>query len=192
MLLSKIKFELDWDFSMLIINLFYNGRKKWTNFLVLSGTAFVCDHEVGVVADPDDCRGFYICDFEHYEHFQCSPGYLFDPDLLVCNYAYEVDCGDRPIPGVSTTTSASTESTTTASTTIASTTTASTTSSTTASTTTASTTTASTTTVSTTTASTTTASTTTTTGNFADTVFPHIVSAETVLFWIWKSKGHST
>ena len=24
------------------------------------------------------------------------------------------------------------------------------------------------------------------------TVFPHMVSAETILFWIWKSKGHST
>ena len=24
------------------------------------------------------------------------------------------------------------------------------------------------------------------------TVFPHIVSAETILFWIQKSKGHST
>ena len=24
------------------------------------------------------------------------------------------------------------------------------------------------------------------------TVFPHIVSAETILFWIWKYKGHST
>ena len=65
---------------------------------------------------------------------------------MVCNYAYEVDCGDRPIPGVSTTTSASTESTTTVTTT------------------------AGTTTASTSTASTTTASTTTTTGNFADTV----------------------
>ena len=63
---------------------------------------------------------------------------------MVCNYAYEVDCGDRPIPGVSTTTSASTESTTTVTTT------------------------AGTTTASTSTASTTTASTTTTTGNFAD------------------------
>merc|ERR1711971_1396333 len=90
-------------------------------FFITSGTAFVCDHEIGVIADPDDCRGFYICDFEHYEHFQCSPGYLFDPDLLVCNYEYEVDCGDRPIPGVSTTTSASTASTTTVSTTITST-----------------------------------------------------------------------
>ena len=27
---------------------------------------------------------------------------------------------------------------------------------------------------------------------FSITVFPHIVSAETILFWIWKSKGHST
>ena len=25
-----------------------------------------------------------------------------------------------------------------------------------------------------------------------DTVFPHIVSAETILFWAWNSKGHST
>ena len=25
-----------------------------------------------------------------------------------------------------------------------------------------------------------------------NTVFPHIVSAETIAFWIWKSKGHST
>ena len=25
-----------------------------------------------------------------------------------------------------------------------------------------------------------------------DTVFPHIVHAETILFWIWKSIGHST
>ena len=24
------------------------------------------------------------------------------------------------------------------------------------------------------------------------TVFPHIFSAETILFWIWKCKGHST
>ena len=23
------------------------------------------------------------------------------------------------------------------------------------------------------------------------TVFPHIVTAETILFWIWESKGHS-
>ena len=27
---------------------------------------------------------------------------------------------------------------------------------------------------------------------FANTVFPHIVSTETILVWIWKSKGHST
>ena len=25
-----------------------------------------------------------------------------------------------------------------------------------------------------------------------NTVFPHIVSAETILFWIWKFKGHTT
>ena len=24
------------------------------------------------------------------------------------------------------------------------------------------------------------------------TVFPHTISAETILFWIWKSKSHST
>ena len=29
-------------------------------------------------------------------------------------------------------------------------------------------------------------------GIFKDTVFPHIVSTETILFLIWKSKGHRT
>ena len=27
---------------------------------------------------------------------------------------------------------------------------------------------------------------------YVPTVFPQIVSAETILFWFWKSKGHST
>ena len=27
---------------------------------------------------------------------------------------------------------------------------------------------------------------------FKNTLFPYIVSAETILFWIWKSKGQST
>ena len=29
-------------------------------------------------------------------------------------------------------------------------------------------------------------------GKWIPTVIPHIVSAETIHFWIWKSKGHST
>ena len=29
-------------------------------------------------------------------------------------------------------------------------------------------------------------------GDHSLTVFPYIVYAETILFWIWKSKGHST
>ena len=91
---------------------------KWLiwNISGFSGTAFECNDEVGVIPDPEDCRSFYICDFEHYEHFKCSPGYLFDIDLLVCNYEYEVDCGERPIPGISTTTPVSTVPTTSTST----------------------------------------------------------------------------
>ena len=79
------------------------------NYSEPSGTtAFECNDEVGIVADPEDCSGFYLCDFEGFEHFQCSPGYLFDDTLKVCNFEYDVDCGDRPIPGQTTTTRKST------------------------------------------------------------------------------------
>ena len=57
----------------------------------------------GVLADPDDCRAFYSCDSYHAEHYICGETLLFDEKFLVCNFDYVVDCGDRPIPGVSTT-----------------------------------------------------------------------------------------
>ena len=58
----------------------------------------------GVLADPEDCRAFYSCDSYHAEHYICGETLLFDEKFLVCNFDYVVDCGDRPIPGVSTTT----------------------------------------------------------------------------------------
>ena len=74
------------------------------NLLLISyGQTFECgEDDVGLVPDPDDCSGFYICTHEGFEHFQCDDGLLFDEELMVCNY--DVDCGDRPIPGVSSTT----------------------------------------------------------------------------------------
>jgi len=75
---------------------------------LISTNAFECGDEIGVVPDPDDCRSFYICDYEGYDHFQCEEGYLFDTELMVCNYESQVDCGDRPIPGVSTTSTTTT------------------------------------------------------------------------------------
>ena len=65
---------------------------------------FECQ-DVGIFPDPDDCSSFYMCshglgDFD-VEHFECTDGYLFDALLLVCNFDYAVDCGDRPRPGES-------------------------------------------------------------------------------------------
>ena len=73
--------------------------------------AFECNDEIGIFADPEDCRSYYFCDFVGFEHIQCDPGLLFDAEFLVCNYEEAVDCGDRPIPGISTTTSATTSTT---------------------------------------------------------------------------------
>ena len=69
-----------------------------------SAVSFSCDGFLGVIADPEDCQAFYECDYLAAYQFFCSPGYLFDNQLLVCNYEYDVDCGDRPYPNATTTT----------------------------------------------------------------------------------------
>ena len=73
-----------------------------SSFLALA-YSFECEGNEGVLADPEDCRAFYVCDSYHSEHYSCGETLLFDEKFLVCNFDYVVDCGDRPIPGVSTT-----------------------------------------------------------------------------------------
>ena len=77
------------------------------SFGTLAQAQFECPNE-GVFADPKDCQSFYSCDSYHAEHYTCGEGLLFDEEFHVCNFDYEVDCGERPIPGVSTTTITST------------------------------------------------------------------------------------
>merc|ERR1712020_515387 len=63
---------------------------------------------LGPVPNPEDCSTFYLCDFNDYTLEYCPDENLFDDILLVCNYDYAVDCGDRPRPDHSTTSTMST------------------------------------------------------------------------------------
>ena len=54
-----------------------------------SAHSFECEAE-GVVADPEDCRAFYVCDSYHAEHYICGDSLLFDEEFLVCNFDYVV------------------------------------------------------------------------------------------------------
>ena len=52
----------------------------------------------GIYPDPENCQNFYDCDLVHCYLFSCPAGDLFDVPISTCNYAYLVDCGDRPNP----------------------------------------------------------------------------------------------
>ena len=72
-------------------------------FLISETNDFDCEGQLGPVANPEDCSSFYLCDFEEATLQYCHESELFDEILLVCNYEYLVDCGTRPRPGGSTT-----------------------------------------------------------------------------------------
>ena len=55
----------------------------------------------GYYADPDNCASFMRCPpgYDNPTHQNCAPGTLWEPqtsDSGVCNYANQVDCGERP------------------------------------------------------------------------------------------------
>ena len=64
----------------------------------------------GIQPDPENCKNYYLCGTYtcHVQQrcwlYVCGADLLFDADLLVCNYADVVDCGDRPNPYMSSTT----------------------------------------------------------------------------------------
>ena len=71
---------------------------------ILQVFAFDCGDRLGPVPNPDDCSSFYLCSLDGeatLEH--CHEEEMFDDLLLICNYDYAVDCGDRPRPGSTTT-----------------------------------------------------------------------------------------
>ena len=80
------------------------------NFLISETNDFDCEGQLGPVANPEDCSSFYLCDFEEATLQYCHESELFDETLLVCNYEYLVDCGTRPKPGGSTTSTNPSES----------------------------------------------------------------------------------
>ena len=52
-----------------------------------------------IYPDPENCQNYYLCGTpDDCTLLSCDPGLLFDAELLVCNFAALVDCGDRPNP----------------------------------------------------------------------------------------------
>jgi len=46
--------------------------------------------------DPDNCAFFYQCSHGCAERVECQVGFLYDVNHHYCNYADQVDCGNRP------------------------------------------------------------------------------------------------
>jgi len=65
---------------------------------IRTGVKFECPGD-GLWPDPDNCQLFYDCANDHPFLESCPSGTLYDPELQSCNYADQVDCGDRPLPG---------------------------------------------------------------------------------------------
>jgi len=58
--------------------------------------AFDCPSPNGIFADATDntCKRYYICANGGPFEYNCGPGTVFDPNLLVCNYESNYHCGD--------------------------------------------------------------------------------------------------
>merc|ERR1711936_962001 len=61
-------------------------------------SCFECPSD-GVFADPDNCQCYWDCANLDPFHMCCGQDTLFSARLLVCDFAFAVDCGDRPLPG---------------------------------------------------------------------------------------------
>ena len=81
--------------------------------LVALASCYTTPIPPGTYPDPENCQNYYICGDEPCELFSCSEDTLFDADLLICNFAELVDCGDRPNPYDSSTTPGPTAETST-------------------------------------------------------------------------------
>jgi hypothetical protein len=47
--------------------------------------------------NSEDCASYYVCEFNQMTKIECDEGTLFDPEILVCNWAGMVECGETPI-----------------------------------------------------------------------------------------------
>ena len=62
-----------------------------------------CPSANGIFPDPADCSMFYACANGKPFHEACGKDTLFHDVTLICDRPENVDCGDRPIPGSTTT-----------------------------------------------------------------------------------------
>ena len=63
-----------------------------------AGPPFRCPEKNGFFADPEQCDKYYECVAEIPEEKFCPDGLLFDatdPNSELCDYPFNVDCGDR-------------------------------------------------------------------------------------------------
>ena len=57
-----------------------------------------------IFPDPNNCQNYYLCGSpDDCTLESCDPELLFDTEVLACNFADFVDCGDRPNPIETTT-----------------------------------------------------------------------------------------
>jgi len=58
--------------------------------------AFECPSANGIFADPSDktCHRYYICANGNPTEYNCAPGTVFDPNLQICNFESNYQCGD--------------------------------------------------------------------------------------------------
>ena len=59
-----------------------------------------CPNPNGIFADPSDptCKRYYICANGSPHEYNCPAGLVFDPNVSICNYESNYQCGDGPRP----------------------------------------------------------------------------------------------
>ena len=81
-------------------------RSSFLQFDCIFHIIVECPDANGIFADPSDntCKRYYICANWKPTEYNCGPGTVFDPNLQICNYESNYQCGDGPVTTVSPTT----------------------------------------------------------------------------------------
>ncbi|XP_063686540.1 keratinocyte proline-rich protein-like [Bolinopsis microptera] len=66
-------------------------------FLLPLSTAFTCPRD-GTFKDPANCAKFYTCLYGQVWHKTCSPGTLYNPKNMICDWPHNVKCKPTPKP----------------------------------------------------------------------------------------------
>lgn len=63
-------------------------------FILVS--VFTCPTIFGFYPDAINCGQFYICSWSIPYHFDCPVGTVWNIELTVCDWPFNVNCGTRP------------------------------------------------------------------------------------------------